>query len=335
MIRSNQVGIFLILAMAYIIGTPFVVESRYILGILASAAGLSIIALGAWLTLSIGRVNLGQGAFALIGGYVVAIATTRWGVSFWLAIAMAGIVSAAVGVVLGLGILRLRGVYFAMITLSFTEAVRLALLNGGAFTGGAGGISRIPVPGEISLFGMTIVPAFNTVNTHIASFVLSGVLLILAVLLCWRIASCRIGGVFVSLQQSEELSQSVGVNITHLRIVAFGLGSFLGGIGGGYFAATQQSVYPGGFGVPDSVSLILYCFLGGIGYVAGPVVGTFLLFLGFQFLQDFQQYQMLTYSLLMVGVMIWLPNGVLSLGEGSWLRTPRGSSERAGVPHAG
>ena len=335
MIRSNQVWAFLILALVYIVGVPFIVESRYILGILASAAGLSIIALGAWLTLAIGRVNLGQGAFALVGGYVVAIATTRWGVSFWLAIVVAGFISAAVGVVLGLGILRLRGVYFAMITLSFTEAVRLALLNGGEFTGGAGGISRIPVPGELSLLGVTIIPAFNSVNTHVASFVLSGVLLALAVLLCWRISACRIGGVFVSMQQSEELAQSVGVNITHLRIVAFGIGSFLGGIGGGYFAAAQQSVYPGGVGVSGSVSLGPYCFLGGLGYVAGPVVGTFLLFLGFQFLQDFQQYQMLAYSLLMVALMIWLPNGVLSLSEAGWIRRYRSQHGQAGAHHAG
>ncbi len=335
MSRPYQIGAFVAFGLLYIVGVPLVVESRYILGILASAAGLSIIALGAWLTLAIGRVNLGQGAFALIGGYVVAIATTRWGMSFWFAIALAGFISALVGVVLGLGILRLRGVYFAMITLSFTEAVRLALLNGGKFTGGAGGISLIPVPGEISVLGVRIIPAFHSVNTHVASFVLSAVLLAFAILLCWRMSSSRIGGIFVSMQQSEELAQSVGVNITRFRIVAFGVGSFLGGIGGGYFASTQQSVYPGGFGVSDSVTLVLYCFLGGIGYAAGPVVGTFLLFLGFQFLQDFQQYQMLAYSLLMVVVMIWLPNGILSLPEANWLRRYRRHAGGGGYHHAG
>lgn len=313
--RQLEIGLFGLLAALYLLGMPYLVDSRYVLGILATAAALAVIALGVWATLAIGRVNLGQSAFALIGGYVVAIATTRWGFSFWLALPLAGLVSALFGILLGLGILRLRGVYFAMITLSLTEAVRLAILNGGDFTGGAVGISGIPLPGALTLLGLELIPDFRTLNTHLALFYLSTTLLIGAVLLCWRLGVSRIGGVFQSMQQSEELAQSLGISLTKFRIVAFGIGCFLGGIGGGYFAAAQQSVYSAGFGVPDSISLVLYCFLGGAAYVAGPVVGTFLLFLGLQYLQGFQQYQNLIYALLMIGVMIWLPNGILSLRE--------------------
>ena len=121
------------------------------------------------------------------------------------------------------------------------------------------------------------------------------------------------GWLFRSLQQNEELASSLGVNIAKLRVVAFAISCFLGGIGGAFFVASQQSVYPASFQVQDSVYFMLYCFLGGLGYVFGPIVGTFVLFIGFEFLHGFNEYQPLIYSLLMISLMLWLPNGLLSL----------------------
>jgi branched-chain amino acid transport system permease protein len=92
---------------------------------LTSVALLSVAAAGVWLTFYIGRINIGQGAYALTGGYVSAILITQYGVSFWLTLPLAGIFCALVSVVIGLPILRLRGVYFAMVTLVLTEVARL------------------------------------------------------------------------------------------------------------------------------------------------------------------------------------------------------------------
>lgn len=93
---------------------------------LTTVALLSIISGGVWLTFYIGRINIGQGAFALIGGYVSAILVTQYGVSFWLTLPLAGLFCAVVSIVIGLPILRLRGVYFAMVTLTMTEVARLS-----------------------------------------------------------------------------------------------------------------------------------------------------------------------------------------------------------------
>ncbi|MFC3073396.1 branched-chain amino acid ABC transporter permease [Shinella pollutisoli] len=301
-------------AVLYLVVVPLVFSgSPYALGVFSMSAALSVIALGVWVTFTIGRINLGQAAFALIGGFVAAICITRLGLSFWIALPVAGLVSAGVGVLLGLGILRLRGVYFAMITISLSEAVRLAILNGGSLTGGATGITGIPVPGELSLFGLVLIPDFASVNTHRAFYFLSAFLLLASILLVWRLMASRLGRVFASLQQGQELSQSLGINITKYRLIAFSVSCFLGGIGGAFFAAMQQSIYPGSFVVADSISFTLYCFLGGLAYVAGPIVGAFLLTIAFQLLHEFQQYQQLVYALLMIGIMMWLPNGLLSL----------------------
>src|SRR5438034_133679 len=180
----------------YLVVVPFVFrESRYLLGVLTTASVLSLISLGVWLTFAIGRINIGQAAFALVGGYTTAILSVKLGVSFWLCLPASGLAAALVGAVIGWPILRLKGVYFAMITLTLSEAARLAALNGGTITQGATGILNIPLPGEVTF----------------------------------------------------------------------------------------------------------------------AVVGAFVLFLGFELLHGLREYQMLTYAAIMITVMLWLPNGLLSL----------------------
>jgi branched-chain amino acid transport system permease protein len=298
----------------YLAVIPMLLAGKpYFLGVLTTASVLSVIAAGVWLTFYIGRINIGQGAFALIGGYAAAILMTSLGLSFWLALPLAGLVSAAIGIAIGAAVLRLRGVYFAMLTLSLTETARLAAQSFDGLTGGAKGITSIPLPGPISLFGLTLVPDFATVNKHVALYFLAAILTIATFAAMYRIVNSRMGHLFRSLQQNEELASSIGVDVARLRIVAFAISSFLGGIGGAFFVAMQQSVYPATFQIQDSVYFMLYCFLGGLGYVFGPLVGTFVLFIGFEFLQGLNEFQPLIYSMLMIGLMLFLPNGILSL----------------------
>ena len=127
---------------------------------LTSVALLSIASAGVWLTFYIGRINIGQGAYALIGGYVSAILVVTYGVSFWLTLPIAGLFCAAASVLIGLPILRLRGVYFAMVTLVLTEVARLLALAL-PITNGAKGMVSIPLPGAISLFGLTAGPGLR------------------------------------------------------------------------------------------------------------------------------------------------------------------------------
>lgn len=300
----------------------------YYLGILTTASVLSIIAAGVWLTFYIGRINIGQGAFALVGGYVAALLMTKIGLSFWLALPLAGVVTAVIGILIGYPILRLRGVYFAMITLSLTETARLTAQSLASVTGGAKGVLNIPLPGAIAIFGITLVPDFSTVNTHLAFYYLAAILLTLTFLAMYRLVNSRIGHLFHSLQQNEELASSIGVNIARLRVIAFSISCFLAGIGGGLFAAMQQSIYPNSYQVQDSVYFMLYCFLGGLGYVFGPIVGTFVLFLSFEMLQGLNQYQPLIYSIIMIVLMLFVPNGLLSASEVLSRRRVRRGSER-------
>ncbi len=301
------------LALLYLVVLPlYFADSNYILSVIINATLLSFISLGVWLTFAIGRINISQGAYTLIGGYATAILSTRYGVSFWLCLPLSGLIAAACGALIGAAILRLRGVYFAMITLSLTEAVRLAFLNGGDFTRGAGGIVGIPRPGAISVFGITVVPAFAG-GDSLSFYYLGAALLIFGLLVIWRIHTSRLGWVFRSMRQNEDLAESIGIDVAKYRILAYAVCCAFGGMGGAFFAAYLQNIYPSTYSVTDSVYFMLYCFLGGLEFIFGAVAGAFLLVISFELLHDLQEYQALIYGLVMISFILWLPNGILSL----------------------
>jgi len=280
---------------------------------LTSVALLSIASAGVWLTFYIGRINIGQGAFALLGGYVSAILVMKFGLNFWLTLPLAGLFCVLISVFIGMPILRLRGVYFAMVTLVLTEVARLSALAM-PLTNGAKGITSIPLPGAVSLGGLTLLPDFATLShPKLAFYWVAVALMVLTYALMWRIVHSRLGHLCRSLQQNEELASSIGVNIASLRIIAFAISSFLGGIAGAVFVALSQSIYPSSFQVNDSVNFMLNCFLGGLGYVLGPMLGTLLLYFGWDLLFQAGRYQLLIYSSLLIALMLVLPNGVLSL----------------------
>ncbi|TIS53565.1 branched-chain amino acid ABC transporter permease [Mesorhizobium sp.] len=280
---------------------------------LTSVALLSIASAGVWLTFYIGRINIGQGAYALMGGYVSAILVVTYGWSFWLTLPVAGLFCAAASVLIGLPILRLRGVYFAMVTLVLTEVARLLALAL-PITNGAKGMVSIPLPGALSAFGLTIIPDFATLhNARLAFYLLAVALMVVCFAVVYRLVHSRVGKLCQSLQQNEELASSIGVNIAYLRVIAYAVSSFFGGVAGAIFAAISQSIYPSSFTVIDSVNFMLNCFLGGLGYVFGPMLGTLVLYFGWDLLFQTGRFQLLIYSTLMIVLMLFLPNGLLSL----------------------
>ena len=312
-IRAVSAGLSLLILL---VAVPLLIEATGrsdLYYTLTSVALLSIISAGVWITFYIGRINIGQGAYALMGGYVSAILVMNYGVSFWLTLPLAGLFCAAASVLIGLPILRLRGVYFAMVSLVLTEVARLLALAL-PITNGAKGIVSIPLPGGISLFGLTLVPDFATLsNSRLAFYVVAVLLMALCFAGLYRLAHSRIGQLCQSLQQNEELASSIGVNIAYLRVIAYALSSFLGGIGGAMFASISQSIYPSSFTVADSVNFMLNCFLGGLGYVLGPLLGTFVLYFGWDLLFQTGEFQLLIFSTVLIVLMLVLPNGLLSL----------------------
>ncbi len=316
MSRTVKIILAAVFIAALLIGVPLFISAtgRFDLYYtLTSVALLSIISAGVWLTFYIGRINIGQGAYALLGGYVSAILVMYYGMSFWLTLPIAGAFCALASVFVGVPILRLRGVYFAMVTLTLTEVARLLALAV-PITNGARGIVSIPLPGELSIFGLTLIPDFATLaNPRLAFYIASVVLMVLCFAGLYRLVHSRIGHICQSLQQNEELASSIGVNIAYIRVLAYAVSSFLGGIGGAMFAAITQSIYPSTFTIADSINFMLNCFLGGLSYVFGPMLGTFVLYFGWDLLFQTGSFQLLIFSSILIALMLVLPNGLLSI----------------------
>jgi len=280
---------------------------------LTSVALLAIASGGVWLTFYIGRIHIGQGAFALVGAYVSAILVTKAGISFWISLPIAGLMAAGIGVLIGLPILRLRGVYFAMITLVLTQVATLSALAL-PITNGARGITSIPLPGAVSIFGLTLIPDFGALESaKLAFYYTACILMVIVFAAMYRLVNTRLGHLCRSMQQNEELASSIGVNIAYIRIIIFAIASFFGGIGGAMFGSIAQSVYPSTFVVTDSINFMLNTFLGGLGYVFGPMLGTLVLYFGWDLLFTFGKYQLLIYSTAMILLIRFLPNGLLSI----------------------
>ena len=313
--KSKILGVDAFLLGVFVVAPLFISVSgrRDLWYTLTSVALLSIASAGVWLTFYIGRINIGQAAYALVGGYVSAILVSRYEVSFWLSLPAAGAFCAFASILIGAPILRLRGVYFAMVTLVLTEVAHLLALAL-PITNGAKGMTNIPMPGTLSLFGLTLIPDFATMsNPRAAYYFLSVTVMTLCFAGLYRLVHSRIGQLCQSLQQNEELASSIGVDIAVLRVIAYAISSFAGGVGGAIFASLSQSIYPSSFAVTDSVNFLLNCFLGGLGFVFGPILGTFVLYFGWDLLFSTGEYQLLIYSSLLILAMLLLPNGLLSL----------------------
>ncbi len=311
--KAAGVAVFLFAVLVAVPGVLLHFGRGDLMSVMTTVALLSVISSGVWLTFYIGRINIGQGAYALTGGYVSAVLVVKYDMLFWWTLPIAGLFCAAVSVLIGLPILRLRGVYFAMVTLTLTEVARL-FFQALPLTNGPSGITNIPPPKALTLGGVTVIPDFAELeNLRLGFYYLAAVMMILCFAGMWRLVNSRLGFLCRSLQQNEELASSIGVNVPYLRVLAYAISSFLGGVGGAVFAAIVQSVYPSSFPIQESVNYMLYCFLGGLNYVFGPMLGTLVLYFGWDALFKAGEYQLPIFAAALIALILFLPNGLLSL----------------------
>ena len=251
------------------------------------------------------QIHLGQAAFIGIGSYVSALLMIRLGVNFWLTIPAAIIVSALVGVLLGIPTLKLRdGPYLALVTQIFGEVIYVLLLNWEDLTGGSFGLSKIPYPeiGPISFQSKSML------------LVLTAVFLALAFFVANRIAKSKLGRFFISIRESEAAAQSVGVNTMRYKIIAFTMSSAFGGLAGVFYAQCIGFLNPDQFRWQISLDLISMAIIGGLASLEGGVLGAIILTMLPELLRGVDaQGRMIIYGVLVILSLTFLPDGLISL----------------------
>lgn len=284
---------------------PFVV-SLYQTNIMITALLNVILALGLNIAVGLaGQLVLGYIAFYAVGAYAYGLLAHFWGWGFWACLPVGGFVGVIFGLVLGFPVLRLRGDYLAIVTLGFGEIVRLALQNWTSLTGGPKGIDSIPRPG---FFGMEL--NLNESTLYIYYLALLGVIITIGVIL--RLKNSRVGLALQALREDEIASEAMGINVTNVKLSAFALSSCWAGFAGVLFAARTQYINPSSFTFMESAMILAMVVLGGMGSIVGVTLAALLLILVPEYLRAFADYRMLIFGGIMVLMMLFRPQGLVS-----------------------
>jgi branched-chain amino acid transport system permease protein len=299
----NRLGAIIVGAAAlFVLALPFFLKP-YGIYLGSMWAVLSIAAMGLNLTLGYaGQVSLAQGAFVGIGAYTTAL-LMQAGVPYPAAFVAAGLVCFSIGWVLGYPALRVQHHYLAFVTLAFTALVFLVMRNEEWLTGGTYGLSGIPRP---VLFGWST-------NGAVSFYYFSlGVLIALAAGTWWMLRSPW-GRAFVALRENPIRALSLGLDTRRYTLMAFAIGSSIGGLSGAVYAPLVQYIEPLSFALALSLNLLLMVIVGGSGYFFGPFVGALVAVLLPEWLRVIQSYYLLLYAVLVMVMMAFCPDGILGL----------------------
>ena len=282
------------------------VSSFYQTNIMISALLYVMLALGLNIVVGLaGQLVLGYVAFYAVGAYAYGLLHQFFGFGFWMCLPIGGFVAVIFGLALGFPVLRLRGDYLAIVTLGFGEIVRLALQNWTSLTGGPRGVSDIPRPG---LFGMHM--DINTSTTYVYYLVLVAVVITIVVIS--RLKNSRVGLALQALREDEIACEAMGIDIMRVKLSAFALGSCWAGFAGVIFAAKTTYINPSSFTFMESAMILSMVVLGGMGSITGVAIAAFILILAPEYLRAFSEYRMLIFGAIMVIMMIFRPQGLIS-----------------------
>jgi branched-chain amino acid transport system permease protein len=253
-------------------------------------------------SLTCGQLNIGHSAFMSIGAYTSALLAKKLGVPFEISLLCGAGMATIVGLVVGYPALRLRGVYFAMVTVAFVEVIRLIAQIWVPLTRGMSGLSAIPKP---SLLGMVLV-------TKTSQYYLALGLMLLILCILYKLEYSRLGYIWKSIGMAESLSQSLGINVANYKLLGFAVGCFFAGVAGAFFAHFIRFLFPPEFSFLLATNILVYNYVGGRGHFVGPIIGAaFLTLLSEPFRGS--PYETIFFSIAMLLTILFLPGGLITL----------------------
>ena len=239
-----------------------------------------------------GQFSIGHAGFLAVGAYISAIITMKLDLPFIVGIIAAGIIATLAGLVVGIPTLRLRGDYLAIATLGFAEIIRIVFLNID-YVGGAAGM-------QVS---------------HYTTWTYAFVCLVITILVISNFTNSRHGRACISIRENEVASDAMGINTTFYKVAAFAIGAFFAGVAGALYAHNFYIIQPVNFGFLKSFDILIFVVLGGLGSLSGSVIAAILLTIVSTYLQGFPETRMIIYSLVLILVMLYRPQGLMGTRE--------------------
>jgi branched-chain amino acid transport system permease protein len=293
-------AILLSMILLVMIVAPLILETRYSQHVLILV--LLYIALGsAWNILGgfAGQLSLGHAAFFGIGAYTAAVIASKTSLSPWLAMILGPIVVLPIALIVGWICFRLRGPYFTLSTIAVGEVVRLVALNWNNLTGGA--------------VGVVIRPSLFTGTSKLPYYYIVLAIAVSSVLLCSVLSRRKLGYYLMAIREDEETGESIGIDTTRYKLIALALSASLTAVVGAFYANYFLFVDPTiVLPLALSVEIVLMAIIGGLGTVAGPILGAILLKLSSElFRNEFAQANLLIYGVLLIVVILFMPGGLI------------------------
>jgi branched-chain amino acid transport system permease protein len=258
-----------------------------------------------------GLLDLGYVAFFAVGAYATGVLTAVGNsgselhpeLSYVEALPIVIVIAVVAGLLIGGPVLRLRGDYLALVTLGFGEIARVLVTSDWLrpFLGGAPGLIGIPAPHVGS----------STFRDPQPFYYLTLAFCAIALLVSWRLSHSRVGRAWNAMREDEQVAEAMGISTVKYKLLAFGTGAAIGSLSGSLFAVQIGSLSPASFTIFVSITALAIVILGGMGSLPGVVLGALVLIGLPGFLTEFQDYQLLIYGAVLVGIMILRPQGLI------------------------
>lgn len=278
----------------------------------------------------VGEFSLGHVGFMCIGAYTSALLSLKAGLPFALTLPAGGVMAGLVAFSLGYPFMRVKGVYFVVLTVVTSESFRLLAFNWKKLTGGVDGLIGFPGAGSLSIPGIGQID-FGGFNEY---YYLTLGVVCASLYILYRLERSRLGFTWLAIRETDKMAGAVGINVLRYKVINFSTACFFAGIGGGLLAHSEQALSPMGgatFGVMTTIYLLVYMVVGGKGKFEGPVVGAVVLSLVSEFTRPVEEYQPMIIGAIAIAVVMLLPDGLASIPErlGLW---PVSASEGSSRP---
>jgi len=282
---------------------PWALDTRYVFHIATMIAIMIPLALSMNLMLKLGQLSIAHPAFMGIGAYGTALLTMRLGCPPVLALLSGALFATVIAGIFGPVFLRIKGVYFVLLTYAFGEIINLIFQEWTGLFGGNSGLYGVP---KFSIFGLRL--------TAVQDYYVLALIFVVASYAAMRaIERSDIGAMFESLNEDEMLSRSIGANALSWRIAAFSFSAFVAGISGGIYAFYIGFLSPDPFGFRLSVDLVVMNAIGGVSSVLGPLLGAILVVPLPEILRGAHEYQLLIYGVCLIVFLLFMRQGLVSL----------------------
>jgi branched-chain amino acid transport system permease protein len=261
-----------------------------------------------------GELTLATASFTGIGAYTSTLLTLKLHFPFIIAFLLSGFCAGVIALVLGRITLRLKAVYFVLVTFAFNEVMRLIFTAWVSFFWGANGIGNIPAP-QINLLLFNLVLDTKAKYYFLTYFVTLGSVLLLVSLL-----RSPMGNTFKNIRSSDLLAQSVGTDIMKYKVISFVVGCTLVGFGGSLFAHYFRFISPYSFTFWLSVNAVMINVIGGFGSIRGCILGSVIFSILVEAVRVGQQFELMIYGALIILTVLFCPGGVDNLLQRLWER---------------